>query len=35
MENKKYTWKKEYTLVLVANVIYIVLFYLITNIYTS
>lgn len=33
--DKKYVWKKEYTLVLVANVVYIVLFYIITNIYTK
>lgn len=33
--DKKYIWKKEYTLVLVANLVYIVLFYIITNIYTK
>ncbi|REH52456.1 hypothetical protein SAMN05444344_1806 [Tenacibaculum mesophilum] len=33
--DKKYVWKKEYTLVLVANLVYIVLFYIITNIYTK
>lgn len=35
MESKKYSWKKEYTLVLVANVIYIILFFLITKAYMS
>ncbi|TVZ55558.1 hypothetical protein OD91_0812 [Lutibacter sp. Hel_I_33_5] len=34
MINQKYPWKKEYTLVLVANVIYITVFYIITNYYT-
>jgi len=34
MEQQKYSWKKEYTLVLVANVIYIIAFYLITNYFT-
>ena len=29
MEQQKYVWKKVYTVVLVANAIYIVLFYLI------
>lgn len=28
---EKYVWKKEYTVVLVANAIYILLFYLLTN----
>ena len=31
MKPEKYTWKKEYTIVLVANVIYLIAFYLITN----
>ena len=30
---QKYTWKREYTLVLVANLVYLVLFYIITNIF--
>lgn len=34
MKDQKYTWKKEYTAVLVANVIYIIAFYLITNYYS-
>jgi hypothetical protein len=29
MEKQKYVWKKVYTVVLVANAIYIVLFYII------
>jgi hypothetical protein len=29
MEQQKYVWKKVYTVVLVANAIYIVLFYII------
>jgi hypothetical protein len=29
MEKQKYVWKKEYTLVLLANAVYIVLFYVI------
>jgi hypothetical protein len=28
MEQPKYTWKKEYTAVLIANAVYIVLFYI-------
>ncbi|CAM1335197.1 conserved protein of unknown function [Tenacibaculum aestuariivivum] len=35
MNSDKYTWKKEYSVVLLANIIYIVLFYIITNIYTK
>ncbi len=31
MNFQKYQWKKEYALVLVANVIYIALFYIIMN----
>ncbi len=34
MEQQKYTWKKEYTIVLVANAIYIIAFYFITNYFT-
>jgi hypothetical protein len=34
MNQEKYTWKKEYTLVLVANVVYILAFYFITNYFT-
>jgi hypothetical protein len=34
MNQQKYIWKKEYTWVLVANVIYILAFYLITNYFT-
>lgn len=34
MEQQKHSWKKEYTFVLVANVIYIIAFYLITNYFT-
>ncbi len=32
---KKAKWKKLYTAVLIANAIYIILFYLITNMYSS
>ncbi len=35
MKEEKYTWKKEYSLVLIANVIYIIAFYLITNYFTA
>jgi hypothetical protein len=34
MKEEKYTWKKEYSLVLIANVIYVIAFYLITNYFT-
>ena len=34
MNQDKYTWKKEYTLVLLANVIYLIAFYFITNYFT-
>jgi hypothetical protein len=34
MKGQKYTWKKEYSLVLIANVIYIIAFYFITNYFT-
>ncbi len=33
MEQKKEKWSKIYTLVLVANLVYIVLFYIIMNIF--
>ena len=33
MSDKKLEWKKMYTIVLVANVIYILLFYFITEIF--
>ena len=29
MDKQKYIWKKEYTIVLIANAVYIVLFYVI------
>jgi hypothetical protein len=29
MEKQKYVWKKEYTVVLIVNAVYIVLFYVI------
>ena len=35
MNPQKYSWKREYTLVLVANLIYIVLFYVIMNKFTQ
>jgi len=34
MNTEKYTWKKEYTFVLAANVIYLIAFYFITNYFT-
>ena len=34
MKEQKYKWKKEYSLVLIANVIYIILFFFITNYFT-
>ncbi len=34
MSGQKYIWKKEYTAVLIANVVYILLFYVITNYFT-
>ncbi len=34
METPKYSWKKEYTVVLIANVVYIVLFYILMKILT-
>ena len=33
MEKQKYLWKKEYTVVLISNAIYIVLFYVIMKNY--
>jgi hypothetical protein len=34
MNHQKYTWKKEYTLVLIANLIYVIAFYFITKFFT-
>ncbi len=34
MAKQKYSWKKEYTAVLIANAIYIVLFYLLMKTYS-
>ena len=34
MNKQKYNWKKEYSVVLIANVIYIIAFYFITNHFT-
>jgi len=34
MENQKFVWKKEYTAVLVANAVYIVLFYVLMKIFS-
>ena len=34
MNQDRYIWKKEYTLVLLANVIYLIAFYFITNYFT-
>lgn len=34
MEEQKYLWKKEYTVVLVVNAFYIVLFYVLMKIYS-
>jgi hypothetical protein len=31
VKDQKYTWKKEYSFVLIANVIYIIAFYVVTN----
>ncbi|SNR37741.1 hypothetical protein SAMN04488111_1034 [Lutibacter flavus] len=31
MDQPKYVWKKEYSAVLIANAVYIILFYLIMN----
>lgn len=35
MNPKKYTWKKQYSFVLFANILYIIFFYIITNLYTK
>ncbi len=35
MKSPKNNWKKEYTLVLVANVIYIIIFFLITQTFAN
>ena len=34
MQQQKFTWKKEYTVVLVANAVYIILFYILMKIYS-
>lgn len=34
MDKQKYVWKKEYTVVLIANAVYIVLFYVIMKNYS-
>ena len=34
MEKPKYVWKKEYTAVLIANLVYIVLFYILMTIFS-
>ena len=34
MEHQKFSWKKEYTVVLVVNAAYIVLFYILMKIYS-
>ncbi len=34
MEKQKFSWKKEYTMVLIANAVYIVLFYVIMITYS-
>jgi hypothetical protein len=34
MKKSKYTWDKAYTAILIANIVYVVLFYLITEKYT-
>ncbi|PKV65194.1 hypothetical protein ATE90_1609 [Polaribacter sp. Hel1_33_96] len=35
MNQEKYTWKKEYSFVLIANLIYVIIFYFISNYFTS
>ena len=35
MNQEKYTWKKEYSFVLIANVLYCIAFYFITNYFTK
>lgn len=34
MKEKKYSWKREYSVVLLANAVYIIVFYLISNYYS-
>lgn len=34
MENQKFSWKKEYTVVLIVNATYILLFYIVMKIYS-
>jgi len=34
MEKQKFSWKKEYTIVFIANAVYIVLFYIIMKTYS-
>lgn len=34
MEKHKFSWKKEFTIVLIVNAVYIVLFYVIMKIYS-
>jgi len=34
MDKQKYVWKKEYTVVLIANAVYILLFYILMKIYS-
>ena len=34
MKEQKYTWKKEYSLVLIANIVYMIMFYFISNYFT-
>jgi len=34
MNQQKQKWKKEYTLVILANIVYLVAFYIITNYFT-
>ncbi len=35
MTSPKYKWKKEYSWVLLANVIYLILFYVLTKMYAA
>ena len=35
MESEKIIWKKSFTIILIANVVYIVLFYFITQFFTN
>ncbi|SDS16451.1 hypothetical protein SAMN05216503_2185 [Polaribacter sp. KT25b] len=34
MKEQKYIWKKEYSFVLIANIVYIIIFFFITNYFT-